>query len=60
MADGSRRFLPSWRTGKMPGGYVVRNANGQALAYIFSRESEAEARQAKVLTACCSGQRLLQ
>ena len=34
----------------MPGGYVVRDANGQALAYIYSRENDAEARQAKVLT----------
>ena len=50
MADGSRRFPPSWRADKMPGGYVVRNA-GQAIAYIYSRENEAEARQAKVLTA---------
>jgi hypothetical protein len=29
---------------------VVRDANKQALAYIYSRETEAEARQAKVLT----------
>jgi hypothetical protein len=35
----------------MPGGYVVRDANGQALAYLYSRENEAEARQANVLTA---------
>jgi hypothetical protein len=34
----------------MPGGYVVREANGQALAYLYTRENEAEARQAKVLT----------
>jgi hypothetical protein len=34
----------------MPGGYVVRDANGQALAYLYSRENDAEARQAKVLT----------
>jgi K+/H+ antiporter YhaU regulatory subunit KhtT len=34
----------------MPGGYVIREANGQALAYIYSRDNEAEARQAKVLT----------
>jgi K+/H+ antiporter YhaU regulatory subunit KhtT len=34
----------------MPGGYVVREANGQALAYRYSRDNEAEARQAKVLT----------
>ena len=31
------------------GGYVVRDANGQALVYVYSRESEAEALQAKVL-----------
>jgi hypothetical protein len=34
----------------MPGSYVVRDANGQAIAYIYSRENEPEARQAKVLT----------
>jgi hypothetical protein len=34
----------------MPGGYVVRDANGQAIAYLYSRENEAEARQAMVLT----------
>jgi hypothetical protein len=34
----------------MPGGYVVRDANGQALAYIYSRDNEDEARQAKALT----------
>jgi hypothetical protein len=46
----TRRFPPPWRADKMPGGYVVRDANGQALVYIYSRESEAEALQAKVLT----------
>jgi len=35
---------------KIPGGYVVRDANGQALVWIYSRDSEAEAMQAKVLT----------
>jgi K+/H+ antiporter YhaU regulatory subunit KhtT len=45
-----RRFPPPWRTDKIPGGYVVRDANGQALVYIYSRDSEAEAMQAKVLT----------
>jgi K+/H+ antiporter YhaU regulatory subunit KhtT len=34
----------------MPGGYVVRDATGQALAYIYSRDNEDEARQAKVLS----------
>jgi K+/H+ antiporter YhaU regulatory subunit KhtT len=45
-----RRFPPPWRTDKIPGGYVVRDASGQALVYIYSRDSEAEAMQAKVLT----------
>jgi hypothetical protein len=34
----------------VPGGYVVRDASGQALAYVYSRDNEAEARQAKMLT----------
>jgi hypothetical protein len=51
MADAPRRFPPPWRADKIIGGYVVRDANGQALAYIYSRENEAEARQAKTLTA---------
>jgi hypothetical protein len=50
MADGSRRFPPPWHADPMPGGYVVRDANGQALAYLYSRDNDAEARQAKVLT----------
>jgi K+/H+ antiporter YhaU regulatory subunit KhtT len=47
----NRRFPAPWRADKMPGGYVVRDANGQALVYLYSRDSEAEAMQAKVLTA---------
>ena len=35
----TRRFPPPWRADKIPGGYVVRDANGQALAYIYSREN---------------------
>jgi hypothetical protein len=34
----------------MGGGHVVRDATGQALAYVYSRDNEAEARQANVLT----------
>ena len=45
-----RRFPPPWSADKIPGGYVVRDANGQALTYIYSRDSETEALQAKVLT----------
>jgi hypothetical protein len=45
------RFPSPWRADKMPGGYVVRDANGQALAYVYGRPNEAEALQAKTLTA---------
>jgi hypothetical protein len=34
----------------MPGGYVVRDANRQTLVYVYPRENEAEAMQAKVLS----------
>jgi hypothetical protein len=47
----TRRFPAPWRADKMPGGYVVRDANGQTLVYVYSRETEAEALQAKVPTA---------
>jgi hypothetical protein len=51
-ADGDQPPLPATlaRADKMPGGHVVSDANGQALAYIYSRDSDAEAMQAKVLT----------
>jgi hypothetical protein len=51
MADAPRRFPAPWRADKIPGGYVVRDANGQALAYLYSRENPTEAHQAKMLTA---------
>jgi hypothetical protein len=50
MMEPPRRFPAPWRADKVPGGYVVRDADGQALAYVYSRDNEAEARQAKVLT----------
>jgi hypothetical protein len=46
----SRRFPAPWREEKTSSGYVVRDANGQALVHIFARFSESEAKQAKVLT----------
>jgi hypothetical protein len=46
MADAPRRFPPPWRADKIPGGgYVVRDANGQKLAYIYSRATLVEAMQ---------------
>ena len=41
-----RRFPAPWRADKISGGYVVRDANGQALVYVYSRDND----QAKVLT----------
>jgi hypothetical protein len=46
----TRRLPAPWTAEKMPGGYVVRDANGQALAYVYSRATEADAMQAKMLT----------
>ena len=45
-----RRFPAPWRADKISGGYVVRDANGQALVYVYSRDNDSEALQAKVLT----------
>jgi hypothetical protein len=46
----SRRFPPPWTADHIEGGYVVRDANGQALAYVYARDDETIARQAGVLT----------
>jgi hypothetical protein len=34
----------------IPGGYVVRDANGRALAYLYLRDNPTEALLAKMLT----------
>jgi hypothetical protein len=49
MAEPPRRFRAPWRADKVPGGDVVQDASGQALAYVYSRDNGAEARQAKML-----------
>jgi hypothetical protein len=46
----SRRFPAPWRADKIAGGYVVRDSNDQAIAYIYSRENDADAWQFKELT----------
>ena len=46
----SRRFPPPWRAEKISGGYVVRDATGQAIAYLYGRATEADAMAAKQLT----------
>jgi len=45
-----RRFPPPWQVQQIPGGFKVLDASGQALAYIYARETKAEADIAKVLT----------
>ena len=46
----SRRFAPPWSVEQIPGGYKVKDANGQALAYVYGRETRADADIAHVLT----------
>ena len=45
-----RHFPPPWTVEQIPGGYKVKDANGQALAYVYARETRADADIAKVLT----------
>ena len=40
---GSRRSPPPWHVEQVPGGFKVLDANGQALVYIYARETRAEA-----------------
>jgi hypothetical protein len=47
MPEGSRRFPPPWRADRTPHGYVVRDANGQAIAYVYSRPTLVEAMQGR-------------
>jgi hypothetical protein len=35
-----RRFPPPWTVEKIPGGFKVIDANGQALAFVYSHEGE--------------------
>jgi len=39
-----------WQVEQTPGGFKVLDANGQALVYVYARETKAEADIAKVLT----------
>ena len=45
-----RRFPPPWTVETIPGGFKVIDANGQSLAYVYSRETKDAADIAKVLT----------
>src|SRR4029079_2294426 len=48
--EGHRRFPPPWTVEQIPGGYKVKDANGQSLAYVYGRETRADADIAHVLT----------
>ena len=41
---------PPWTVEQIPDGYKVKDANGQALAYVYARETRADASIANVLT----------
>ena len=46
----TRRFPPPWTVEEIPGGYKVKDASGQSLAYVYGRETKANADTAHVLT----------
>ena len=46
----TRRFPPPWTVEEIPGGYKVKDAKGQSLAYVYGRETRADADTANVLT----------
>lgn len=46
----TRRFPPPWTVEQIPGGFIVKDATGQALAYVYSRSSAENADAAKALT----------
>ena len=45
-----RRFPPPWTVVQIPGGLKVCDAQGQSLAYVYSRKHPADASTAGVLT----------
>jgi hypothetical protein len=45
-----RRFKPPWTAERISGGYVVKDATGPSLAYVYGSETKADADTAKVLT----------
>jgi hypothetical protein len=44
----TRAVCAHGRADRIPGDFVVRDTNGQALACVYSRPTDAEAQQAKV------------
>ena len=50
MSDERTEFPPPWSVEKIPDGLKVCDANGQSLAYVYSRENPNDAHMANVLT----------
>jgi hypothetical protein len=46
----ARSFPPPWKVENIPDGYKVIDATGQSLAYVYARDTKAQADTAKVLT----------
>jgi len=46
----SRRLPAPWRVEQTEGGFKVLDANGQALVYVYARETLQDAQHAKTLT----------
>jgi hypothetical protein len=46
----TRRLPPPWKVEQIPGGFKVLDATGQSFAYVYGRETRADADTAKVLT----------
>ena len=45
-----RRFPAPWTVEQIPGGFKVLDATGQSLAYVYGRETKADADITNVLT----------
>jgi hypothetical protein len=45
----TRHFPPPWTVEQIASGYKVLDANGQSLAYVYGRETKADADIARVL-----------
>jgi hypothetical protein len=43
MTEPSHRFRAPWHADKIPGGYVVRDATGQIVAWVYAHATTVEA-----------------
>ena len=50
MRDMSRRFPPPWSIEERPACFIVSDANGQALAYVYYEEEPGRRTAAKLMT----------